>query len=443
MNIFGFNISKREAIPTPAFANNSEPEEVQEEAVGQPQNAGADFGSNKIFVTQADAALKIAAWYRGVELRANTMSQLCMQYQKFDNNGKNYVQATRGAVAQRMNYLLQVQPNPTMTWAVMMRQSEINLLHEGNAVWYIDRDEGGEVRAFWLCSDATLNISAMTYTITYNGLGGAMTLTNVKSADVIHIRNTFTQYNGLVGVSTLQYAGNVLSLSATNEKQAFDNAGKGGKLKLLIQEEKQASFGIGGRASKKELQKVTDQLNEELYTKDVVLLNNVCGVHPISMTLQQQELDAMRRLSVSDVGRLLGCPLSLLMDYSNSSYKTPEAASQELLTRTIAPRIREWEDEFNTKLVGMEGYGKMRFHLCELPLLRMDLMQQANIDKLHLETGVMSVNELRARYDLPAVDEGDRHYISTNLAEVGSAKLNGESTIPANDDNNNEEEGGN
>jgi hypothetical protein len=63
-------------------------------------------------------------------------------------------------------------------------------------------------------------------------------------------------------------------------------------------------------------------------------------------------------------------------------------------------------------------------------LRRLDPQGQANIDKINLETGVKSVNELRSQYDLPTVAGGDIHYISTNLAEVGSDKLRGGATTP-------------
>ena len=60
--------------------------------------------------------------------------------------------------------------------------------------------------------------------------------------------------------------------------------------------------------------------------------------------------------------------------------------------------------------------------MCELALKRLDAKGQAEIDKLHLDSG-WSVNELRSQYDLPSIPEGDAHYVSTNLAEVGSEKL--------------------
>ena len=110
------------------------------------------------------------------------------------------------------------------------------------------------------------------------------------------------------------------------------------------------------------------------------------------------------------------------MEDAGSSYKMPEHATQEFLLRTIQPRIREWEDELNSKLLREEDFGRRRIHVCELALRRLDAKGQAEIDKLHMETG-WSVNEIRSQYDLPNIEGGDLHYISTNLAELGSEKL--------------------
>ena len=97
----------------------------------------------------------------------------------------------------------------------------------------------------------------------------------------------------------------------------------------------------------------------------------------------------------------------------------------EYLQRTIAPLARELEDLFDTKFLTKYDFGSRRFHMCELPLLRMDLEKQAKVDQLQLQTGAATVNEIRAQYDRPSVEGGDIVYVSTNLAELGSEKLRG------------------
>jgi hypothetical protein len=76
----------------------------------------------------------------------------------------------------------------------------------------------------------------------------------------------------------------------------------------------------------------------------------------------------------------------------------------------------------------------------------MDPERQAKVDQLNLQTGAKTVNEIRADHDMPAVQDGDIVYVSTNLARLGSAKLetNGGGR-PANEqnENNDGEEKGN
>ena len=109
---------------------------------------------------------------------------------------------------------------------------------------------------------------------------------------------------------------------------------------------------------------------------------------------------------------------------TNSHYNDYTNATMEYLQRTIAPLARELEDLFDAKFLTSADFGKRRFHMCELPLLRMDLERQAKVDQLHLQMG-WTVNEIRNQYDMPAIKNGDIPYVSTNLAELGSEKLSG------------------
>ena len=176
---------------------------------------------------------------------------------------------------------------------------------------------------------------------------------------------------------------------------------------------------------------------------DVISVNNVLQASVISQNAEQMQLIEQRGFSVAEIARLMGVPKPLLMDDSNSSYKTPEAALQSFMTYTIQPAIGLWEDELNAKLLNEWDFGKRRIHLCERNLRRLDPTAQANLDKLHLETGVCSVNELRAAHDMPTIEGGDAHYVSTNLAEVGSEKLRAASSgAAASQGNNNNQQNG-
>ena len=391
----------------------------------QEQTKGGSFGSDAVRVADRNTALTVAAWYRGVELRANTMSQLVMQYQKKNDtvHGGNFAIDMRGD-GKRLNYMLQVQPNPTMTAAQMWKQLEIDKIMQGNALIYVKRSADGEIASLWLCTFGSLNKVSMTYTLSYNGERGMVTLTNVPQDDVLHVRNTFSNDHGLTGVATLRHAREALSLAATNDKMVKDTAAKGGKMKLLLQEERGFQQGMG-RANKNQLKEMQKKLAGELYDNDVILLNNIANVTPISQNLQQQDISTIRKFSVREVARYLSVPPSLLMDDTNSSYKTPEAATQEFLMRTIAPAGNDWEQELNAKLLGVEGWPAHRFKFDEDDLMRLDPKGRAEIGKALIESGVMCPDELRGWYDLPTITGGDRHFISTNLQPVDAPVVAG------------------
>ena len=183
-------------------------------------------------------------------------------------------------------------------------------------------------------------------------------------------------------------------------------------------------MGILGRADQKELKKATEQFREDWLQYDAVMLDNVADAKIISQTAAELRLLETRGYEVNDIARILGIPRIMMMEDQGASYKMPEHATQEFLLRTIQPRIREHEDELNSKILNADDFGKRRIHVCELALRRLDAKGQAEIDKLHLESG-WSPNEIRSQYDLPSIAEGDAHYVSTNLAEVGSEKLRG------------------
>lgn len=403
----------------------------KEEDGRSSETVGTNFEENVVRISTPGKALTIGAWYRGVDIRMKMMGQLLPQYQRKDRDGGNYVQYNYGR-AGMLNYKLHVRPNPISTASTLWQQVEYLRIMTGNGLVYIERDGSGEafdVSNFWLCNGGVYNEQTGTYDLWYLSDRGQQFIGGVDRRDVLHFANTFKYPGTIWGMSTLAFAIQALSLQATNNRQAMENAAKGGRVKLLIGEEKPASAAgtlAFGMFDKGQMDKYAREINEKIYHQDVVAMRGLDKVQQISMTAQEMQLLEQLGFGVAEVGRFLGIHLSMLMEYSNSSYKTPEEATQELMQRTIQPQIPEIEQEFFEKLLTPFDYGYRRIHICEQPLLRLDLKSQADIDLKRLQTG-WSPNEIRGQYDMPAVEGGDDHYVSTNLAVAGSMKLKGES----------------
>ena len=400
---------------TPGVPSTTDPNDPSNQPVH-----GGNWEAN-VVSPRGNRSLLVPAWYRGVSLIMQTMGQMVTQYQRINRDGDNFVE-DRWGMNGKLNYLLQVRPNPLMTASQMQEQIEYRKIYFGNALVYIERNEYGDVKYLWLCTGGGYNPITDTYSITYNGLYGPSIDAEVPSRDILHFKNVFLTQDYYWGIPTLDFAFKSLQIAATADEQALQDVAKGGRHKVLLQEDKSTPAGTRGRANRDELKRMKDQFSEDWAANDVVILDNVANPQIISQTSQQLQLLEQRQFQVSDLARILGVPRIMMMEDAGSSYKMPEHATQEFMLRTIQPRIREWEDEMNAKLLTAEDFGKRRIHVCELPLRRLDAKGQAEIDKLHLESG-WSPNEIRSQYDLPSIPEGDAHYVSTNLAEVGSEKL--------------------
>lgn len=436
MSVFArFNFQARETSRTAHAVvrevSASAPAAAQGDAVradmGQAATVSKGTGSFEeriVPVRSQQAALTISAVYRAVELRSKTFGQFCMQYQRHSGEGNCFVQALHGSHG-RLNYLLQVRPNPMMTASAFFQGLLVSRLQNGNGIAYIERDRSLEVKALWLCTGAGYNEATGQYMLQYYTRMGLQSLMNVDPDDVIHIPNTFKYDNGW-GIPTLKFAVDSLSLIKTEQRQALETAAKGGRVKLIIGEEKPAG-GSGtlawGLLNKEQIDRYAREVSEKIYQQDVIGIRGLDKVHNISMSAQEQQMIETVGMGYDDVARFWAVPRPLLMMDSNSHYTTYQNANMELLLHTVQPDVIEAEQEFNGKLLLPEEFGRRRFHMCEQPVLRLDKEAQAKVDQLQLQTGAATVNEIRAQYDRPAVESGDIVYVSTNLARLGSEKL--------------------
>ena len=410
-------------VPAPTSAvTPGVPATTDPKAPSNQAPKGADWEAN-VVRPYGRQSLLIPTWTRCVTLIMQTMGQMVTQYQRLSNEGGNFIEDRYGRNGY-LNYLMQVRPNPMMTASQMQEQIEYRKIYFGNAYVYIERGSDGYPVNLWLCTGGGYDPLSNTYNLVYNSDRGPRMKIECEARDVLHFKNTFLTDDYYMGIPTIDYAFKTLSIAATGDEQSLMDLAKGGRHKIILQEEKSPQgMGLKGRVAPDELRKTASIFGKDWQTTDVLVLDNAANPTIISQTAQQLQLLEQRGYSDEALCRLMGVPkIIAIVGDGGGNYRMPEHATQEFLLRTIQPRIRAIEDEFNSKLLGPGDFGKRRIHVCELALKRLDAKGQAEIDKLHLESG-WSPNEIRSQYDLPSISEGDAHYVSTNLAEVGSEKL--------------------
>jgi HK97 family phage portal protein len=422
MELFGSNLfsfgRKREMNATPTPPSNVPG--VPSSTVEKEHVKGGSFEERIVRVRANDPrkALTVAAVYRATELRAKTIGQMPVQYQKKDDIGGNFTPWLYG-LGKRMNYLLQEEPNPLMSGPSLWEQVTIQRLMWGNGFVYIERDAFGDPVHFWLADCGGYNYGNDTYSITYMTNYGPMAKDNVKPQDILHFPNTF-RYNDYAfwGKSVIRYAADTLSLIKTESQLALETAAKGGRVKGFISEDRtQSPQGTmaSGRFNQNEVSKFEQEINKKVYDLDINVLQNFEKFQNLSLSAQDMQMVEQLNLSLDDVARFWGVPRPLLMLDTNSHYNDYANATMEFMSRTIGPDKTDMEKEIARKLLGVKFYGTRRIHICEKPLLAMDPERQAKVDKMHLEAGVKTVNELRGEHDMPAVENGDEPLASANL----------------------------
>jgi len=416
-NIFAnlFRFRKREV--TPGVPVTTDPNH----ASNQTQVASGDYQERIAYVRGPEQALVVASVYRAVNLRADTMSVMPVQYREKDFEKGNFTVKNKG-ISKRLNYLLQVEPNPIMSAPDMWRLVEINRLFYGNAFIYIERDEFDLPLRLWLVRSGGYNVATGDYSsINYLTDYGYVSKVNVPRRDVMHFANTFRYQNGIWGIPTLTYAIESLTLNRTIRSQAMETAAKGGRVKLIIGEQPPAS-GYSpisqGLFDKREMDDYAKELQRKMYSgHDILAIRGLDKVQNISMTSAEMQMYEQMGATNDDTARFFGVPRPLLMLDTNSHYNDYQNATMEFHTRTILPLKNANEKEIYRKIARdpFKEYGATEIHICEEPLMTMDPERRAKVDMLNIQTGAKTVNEIRADHDMPTVENGDEPMAAANL----------------------------
>lgn len=386
----------------------------------------ADYRKQISYAGTPPTALKIAAVYRAVNLISNAIGVLPMHYKRYNAALKYFKTDYDTVVGSRLNYLLSVKPNDRLTAFQFWKQVVCQVLLYGNAYIYPRLNIYGEPVEFILCTAGSVSYLAYsnTYTINdvYNGLQGEF-----RSDEVLHIRNM--NLNGYEGVSTITYAANVLGIAATGDDETLRRFATGGRFKAILSN---ITNVVGfGKYQDNQLDGKAKELTETLQSgQDIMGLPGDVKVTPFSMSSTDMQFLDSRKFTVREIARFFNIPAAKLMDDSNTVYGSAEAANLAFYSEALQPIIEDIEDEFRSKLLGESRYQNYKFCFDISSLFVMDRKSQAEWNKSRIETGLVSVNDLRREMDAPPVTDGDDVFLSVNLAPLGSDKLSGKTSNP-------------
>lgn len=339
-------------------------------------------------------ALNLSTAYRCVELISDSIGTLPFQVKKVGRKGKSNVMENHPLV--KIVYDKENRLTKFMLFKLLVQ----SVILKGNGFAYIKRAaDGTPIGLRYLePTDVTINYNKQNNELYY--LANKVSTRRIEPKDMLHfVKNS---YDGVNGVSLISYASRSLRLANDTESSASRFFGSGCNLSGILK--------IMGNPTQEQMLDAKNTWNVVNNDGLAVMKGNM-EYTPIQLNATDSQLIESRQYNVQDICRFFGVSPILVGDLSHSSFSTIEAVQNEFLTHTLAPYISMIEDELNRKLVSQDN---IYINLDETAILRTDKQQLATYYNTLLNSGVLSINEVRKELGYNEVEGLDEHHIPYN-----------------------------
>ena len=150
--------------------------------------------------------------------------------------------------------------------------------------------------------------------------------------------------------------------------------------------------------------------------RSVVILEGGMTATNFSASAVDSQLLDVERITRNRVATVYNLPPHMLGDYSDASPGNAEQQQLEYLMWTIGPKVEQWENEFNRKVLTPDMYANgYRFRFDTASLTRTDVKTTAERNQMAIRGGWRKPNEVRKELGLPPDPVGDLLMSSRDL----------------------------
>ena len=232
---------------------------------------------------------------------------------------------------------------------------------------------------------------------------------------IIHIRHK--SLGTYLGQSVLAYAGRTIALAGETDKEALSTLQKGGKFKGLLSSE--SSLTGFSSATDTQVDIIRDNLQAQIDSgQDILTLQSGASWSPMSQSVRDLQLVDLHNTSLSDLVRFFGISPVKLGIVMGGNYMASLQDSLNYYIDTLNPLLVKIEKAFNKALIPytVALKYKIEFDRTTLPYFKEILV---NYEKM-FQMGLASVNDVRKKLNMPAVEGGDNVFITTNAQPVSA-----------------------
>jgi len=338
-------------------------------------------------------ALTISAVYACVYKIAGTLAQLNLDLIQVDGRTRERVR-THPAY-----YVTQVSPNKYCTpfdfWETII--SHAVLRGAGHAL--IERSADGTVQSLTVLNPDDVERREM------NG------------AYVYRVRNEFTvQPDDMLEIFNLYKASPImvhrdnLGLSKAVQDYGAQYFSNGGQMTGVL------SSDTPLRAEQMEV--IQKSWNRSATSSGTKLLPFGFKYNRVSITPDEAQFINTRRLQAEEVCRIFSVPPSLIQLDTQSTFNNVEQQSIQFTRHTLGPWAKRIEQELNRKLLTVFEMDELQFRFRMGDLHRGDMAGRAAFYQQGLQSGWLTINEVRQLEDLNPINGGDTATVQVNQVSL-------------------------
>jgi len=312
--------------------------------------------------------------------------------------------------------IMKRRPNPEESVFTFIYRLVKYLLENGNA-YIFKATSGGVVAELRFLNPANVIVTrsdAGAKQFKYNGA-------TYTAAEVLHI--PALHYDGLIGHSPLEAARYAVELGNTLDEYAKASIGNGINSGMMIDTTDYLAQYADDEAE------YTKQLNNigRYYAnhntgpanagKALVMLPKTKGTAVDISSNRDAQLNESRELQIREIAKVFNLPVSLLTGQGTDDL---EKTNQLFLSYTLSPWIRLIDTYLNQLLTPFEEE-RYYFETATDPILTVSMASKFSAYRSAIEAGIYSVNELRAKENMPALDEelaGNVHFMPANVVPL-------------------------
>lgn len=351
-----------------------------------------------------DTALTFTAVWAAIRLLTESVSSLPISVYRVENNGDK-----TEAVKESLYSLLKYKPNTYQNKITFFEKIMMDLCVNGNSYVYIERNRLARVTGLYCMNYEDMTIIQKDNQLFYeNGETGQV----YDSNDVLHFTGLTT--DGIEGLSPITQCKKAIGWGMAIEEYGNTFFKNGAKLSGVLSTDRSLSETAIDRLR----QSFNNTYSQLSGSNQTAILEEGLTFKPVGISPDQAQFLASRTFSLEEIGRIWNIPPHMLGDLSKSSFNNIEMQSQEFVTYTLLPYLTRIENEMNLKLFRTSDVGRLFVKFNVGGLLRGNIKDRSEFYTKMINTGVMSINEVRALEDLNKIEDGDKHFMQMNMTTI-------------------------